>query len=300
VAELAKGYFVEDARTVAGVVIAGVAQLKEELADSKLFDPRIKVMAVYDVAYGMEPGLKQAIEQSAQVLNNASLLQEQRVLGTLFEAIARDSPLYALTADDCLYALENGGLDTLLLWERLPLHRYVLRNTVNGQQRVVVSVEQPRQSGFDELVASERLVDWLCENVASRARIALVSDQSALGAQFCKGLGGIAGLLRYAMSFPRDDDNDDDDDDDNNNGTSDEECLSEHELSNERSHEASKHTQREAAEERDQAECCALQVEIEALRVATNTLQQQHQQQQQQQQQQQPATETGSTTASST
>lgn len=62
VAELAVQHFITaDKVNVAGLVLAGSAELKTDLSGSDLFDPRLlaKVVKVVDVSYGGENGFNQ-------------------------------------------------------------------------------------------------------------------------------------------------------------------------------------------------------------------------------------------------
>ena len=46
------------------------------------------------------------------------------------------------------------------------------------------------------------LLEWLAEKYHTfGATLELVTDRSQEGAQFCKGFGGIGGLLRYKVDF---------------------------------------------------------------------------------------------------
>ena len=69
VAELAVQHFITaDKVNVAGLVLAGSAELKTDLSGSDLFDPRLlaKVVKVVDVSYGGENGFNQ-VSRSARV-----------------------------------------------------------------------------------------------------------------------------------------------------------------------------------------------------------------------------------------
>jgi peptide chain release factor subunit 1 len=62
VAELAVQHFITNDRVnVAGLVLAGSAELKTDLSGSDLFDPRLlaKVIKIVDVSYGGENGFNQ-------------------------------------------------------------------------------------------------------------------------------------------------------------------------------------------------------------------------------------------------
>jgi peptide chain release factor subunit 1 len=71
VAELAISNFITNDRpNVKGIVMAGSADFKTVIAQSDFFDKRLTevVIATYDVSYGGENGLSQAITQSADAL----------------------------------------------------------------------------------------------------------------------------------------------------------------------------------------------------------------------------------------
>lgn len=77
VAELATQHFIYDNMpNVKGLVIAGSANLKNDLQNSDLFDKRLSniVLTSLDVNYGFENGLNQAITLSADALGSVKFL----------------------------------------------------------------------------------------------------------------------------------------------------------------------------------------------------------------------------------
>jgi peptide chain release factor subunit 1 len=92
VAELAVQYFISSDRVnVTGLVVAGSADFKTELAQSDMFDPRLaaKIIKVADISYGGENGFNQAIEQSAEVLQNVKFVQEKKLIAKYFDEISQ-------------------------------------------------------------------------------------------------------------------------------------------------------------------------------------------------------------------
>jgi peptide chain release factor subunit 1 len=78
-AELATQFFINPATSqpnVAGLILAGSADFKTELSQSDMFDQRLqaKILNVVDVSYGGENGFKQAIELSAEILANTTIM----------------------------------------------------------------------------------------------------------------------------------------------------------------------------------------------------------------------------------
>lgn len=207
VAELATDFFItHDKPNVAGLVLAGSADFKNELAQSDLFDPRLssKVIRVVDVSYGGENGFNQAIALASESLSNVKFVQEKQLIQTYFDEISQDSGKFCYGLNDTLAALEMGAVNRLIVWENLDMMRYVIRrpeqemNQVihvdHGQKQHVLSTEA-------ELVDSMPLLDWFTETYKDYgATLDFITNRSQEGSQFVKGFGGIGGLLRYKVT----------------------------------------------------------------------------------------------------
>jgi len=98
----------------------------------------------------------------------------------------------------------------LIIWENLTINRYVLRNGTTGEEKIVHMNEKQEQvsenfhSNGVELDVKEKqpLLEWLSQNYKNfGATLHFVTDKSQEGSQFCKGFGGIGGLLRYEVDF---------------------------------------------------------------------------------------------------
>jgi peptide chain release factor subunit 1 len=87
VAELAVQNFITDNRpNVKGIVMAGSADFKTVISESDMFDKRLQevLVATYDVSYGQENGLNQAITQSADALSNVRFVEEKKMITHFF------------------------------------------------------------------------------------------------------------------------------------------------------------------------------------------------------------------------
>ena len=103
--ELCVQFFIEnDHINVAGIVLAGSAELKDELYISDMLDPRIKnaVIKVVDVSYGGDNGFNQAIELSADTLANVKFVQEKKLISSYFDELARDTGKFCYGVNDTL------------------------------------------------------------------------------------------------------------------------------------------------------------------------------------------------------
>ena len=214
-AELATQYFITDNRpNVKGLVLSGSAEFKNDLQNSDLFDPRLAkvVIKVVDVSYGMDPGFNQAIELSTEALSNVKLVQEKKLLQKYMDEISQDTGKYCFMVDDTLRALEMSSVETLIVWENLQVNRLTVRNTSTQEEDILhLSPEQEKNDSFFhdkatgvqlEVIERQTLVEWLAENYKNfGASLEFITDRSQEGSQFCKGFGGIGGLLRWKVDF---------------------------------------------------------------------------------------------------
>jgi len=226
-AELATQFYINPATSqpnVSGLILAGSAEFKTELSQSDMFDPRLqaKVLNIVDVAYGGDNGFNQAIELSAEILANVKFIQEKRLIGKYFEEISQDTGKYVFGIDDTLKALECGAVETLIVWENLDVNRYVLKNVVTGEVLIkhLNKEQEDDQSNFRdaetnaELEVQEKpsLLEWFAnEYKRFGCTLEFVTNKSQEGSQFCRGFGGIGGILRYTLDMRTFDELSDDD-----------------------------------------------------------------------------------------
>jgi peptide chain release factor subunit 1 len=119
--------------------------------------------------------------------------------------------------DDTLKGLELGAVETLIVWEGLETMRYVVRDNSTGEEKVVhVGKEQyangatgdnthlrDAKTGRElEVVDKISLVEWFADNYTKfGTQLEFVTNRSQEGNQFCKGFGGVGGLLRWKVDF---------------------------------------------------------------------------------------------------
>jgi peptide chain release factor subunit 1 len=179
-----------------------------------MFDPRLAkaVIKTVDVSYGMDPGFNQAIELATECLQNVKLVQEKRLLQKYFDEISQDTGKYCFMVQDTLQALEMSSVETLIVWENLTINRIVVRNTTTNEEKVLhLSPDQEKNDTHFhdsttgvllEVIDRVTLVEWLANNYKTfGANLEFVTDRSQEGSQFCKGFGGIGGLLRWKVDF---------------------------------------------------------------------------------------------------
>merc|ERR1719481_561596 len=90
--------------------------------------------------------------------------------------------------------------------------RYILKNHQSDEEKILYlrpDNEKDRthftdsETGVElEMVDSMALLEWFANNYKSfGTTLEIITDRSQEGAQFCRGFGGIGGLLRYQVDF---------------------------------------------------------------------------------------------------
>lgn len=190
VAELSNQYYITDNLcNQKGIIIAGFADLKNELNNSSVLDQRIKskVLQTLDTSYGGTSGFNQAIQLSTEVLGTVRFVKERKLIMQFFTEIDLDSGKICYTIPDTLKALEIGAVETLLIWEQAP---DIIKVDTNGN---IVEENYVEEISF---------VEWIANNYTKYGTtLEFITDSSQEGTQYVKGFTGIGGLLRWKVDF---------------------------------------------------------------------------------------------------
>lgn len=146
-----QNFITADKVNVAGLILAGSADFKNDLNASDMFDNRlaVKVIKVVDVSYGGENGFNQAIELSAETLGNVKFIQEKKLIGKYFEEISQDTGKVCYGIDDTLKALELGAVETLIIFENLEITRWILKDSEGAE--VILHTTKQQETGGREV-----------------------------------------------------------------------------------------------------------------------------------------------------
>lgn len=172
VSEMMTNYFITNsASNVEGVILAGHADLKNELLP--FVDTRLTIIKMVDTNYGGKNGLNQAIELSAEVLKDVKFTKEKKILQEFLYEINMDTGKYCYGLKGTIGCLENGSVEILLVWE-----------------------------GSTEEYEGMPFVHWIAEHYKEfGCKLFFVSDVTSEGTQFVEGFGGIGGILRYKVAL---------------------------------------------------------------------------------------------------
>ncbi|HDR53533.1 MAG TPA: peptide chain release factor 1 [archaeon] len=145
-----------------GILVGGPGPTKEELIEVFSDPVRRKVLAVQDVGYSGQQGLRELVEKSGEVLRETEMERERQLVEVLFKGIATGGRVgYGI--DEVRQKLKEGAVETLLLSEGL-------------SSELIQELEELAQ--------------------ASNAVVKYVSTESQAGQEF-QAIGGAGALLRH-------------------------------------------------------------------------------------------------------
>jgi len=148
-----------------GIIIGGPGPTKETFLNTDHLHNELKkkILGVKDVAYTDESGLHDLINRSNDLFSEAEIFKEKKLMGELFERLAKNSDKVTYGATEVKKALEMGAVDKLLLSEEF-----------NGAD------------DFEELA------------LQFGSQFFIISTETKEGVQL-KDLGGVAAILRYSI-----------------------------------------------------------------------------------------------------
>lgn len=120
VAELIKKEFFE-MKNLQGILLGGPGPTKEEfLKEGNLVTAlQDKIIAMKDIGYADEHGLKLLVESSADVLAGQEIIYEKKILERFFDMLGKQKDKTAYKEKEVEKALNYGAVDTLLLSKKL-------------------------------------------------------------------------------------------------------------------------------------------------------------------------------------
>ena len=164
VAEKMNAIFLD--KNVKKIVIAGPAFCKNELADDKHLDYRVKqrIIGVVSIEHGDEAGIREALHRSEGLLDGIEYNRQRKIVQSFMEGIAREKGISSYGINEVRDDLRAGKVSVLLLSERL-----------DGTAR----------RELEDLAAS------------SGSIIENISDVTEDGAMLLAGFGGIGAIVRW-------------------------------------------------------------------------------------------------------
>ena len=164
VSENAKQFFLD--QKIKGILVGGPGMTKEEfLKEGDIPTPiKEKIIAIKDIGYADEHGLKLLVEECQDILANVEVMEEKKKLREFFDALVKDKAIIGL--EKVKKALAYGAADKIFISETI----------------------------------DEKIIDEIEKENISKAEINIVSKDTEEGLQF-SNLGGIGAILRFKIEF---------------------------------------------------------------------------------------------------
>lgn len=192
-----------------GLIIGGPGLTKNEFVEIGDLDHRLKqlVMGTVDTCYTDESGIKEALDKSGEILKDASIIKERKLLEKFIELVSKNAEAtYGLK--EVLDSINMGKADIVLLSEGLEwsVIKYQCQKCNQFTPKIIKdNLKKPDgiipcqycESDSEEFETVD-LYDYLSEiSDLMGTKVTLISVESPEGAQFLNVFGGIAALLRY-------------------------------------------------------------------------------------------------------
>jgi peptide chain release factor subunit 1 len=204
-AEIATSYFreMEDLR---GIVIGGPGPIKDMFFNGEYLptDIKSKVIGVVDTSYTGVPGLEEMIIRGEDVLAEASITRERKIMERFFGELSKDGGLAVYGINETVKALETGAVETLLVSDRFSwvYGTFECPSCKKKHEKMVKEdkireVECTECKSVMELTDKEDAIDKLdalAEQMGTKMEI--ISADNREGEQLFE-MGGLAGILRY-------------------------------------------------------------------------------------------------------
>lgn len=168
VAEHAANLFLPKIKDITGIVVGGPAATKNEFLEGDYlhYELKNKIIAVKDITYTDESGIRELINAAGEDLKDVEIAQHRKYLQRFMHHLVKDPGMVAYGLAEVSKVLDLGAVDILLLSENL------------------------EESKMDELISK-------AEAVGAKAEI--INDDFEEGNQLWVAFGGVAALLRYRV-----------------------------------------------------------------------------------------------------
>ncbi|MBS3167790.1 peptide chain release factor aRF-1 [Candidatus Woesearchaeota archaeon] len=154
VSDVANIEFAAIGKDLKGILIGGPGPTKETFFNSNHLhaELRKKVLAIKDISYTDEEGLNELVERSQDVLSEAEVVKEKKIVNEFFTLISKNSDKAVYGPADVLKSLEYGAVDKLLLSESFSkLEEYEEKANETGTNVFIISLDTKEGSQLKEL-----------------------------------------------------------------------------------------------------------------------------------------------------
>jgi peptide chain release factor subunit 1 len=169
IGEHANNIFLPHIQDLSGLIIGGPAATKEEFVDGDYLNHEIKkkIVAVKDITYTDESGIRELVNESQDVLRDVEAAKHRGMIQEFMHSLVKNPEMVVYGWDEVVKALGLGAVEVLLLSENLD------------------------EGKIDQMVDKAE---------ATGTQVEIVSDEFEEGNQLWIAFGGVAGILRFRIN----------------------------------------------------------------------------------------------------
>ncbi|MFX0068356.1 MAG: peptide chain release factor aRF-1 [Candidatus Hodarchaeota archaeon] len=196
-----------------GLIIGGPGPTKEKFADGGYLDYRLrdKIIAVLDVGYTDEMGVKELLGRASTILKSVRYMEEKAIIQEFLGHLARDTGLVTYGEKEVRSYIEQGIVGVLLLSEGLNLVRATVEcpqcdhklqktlkeNELEKLEKEITEEICPKCSSPQLDIKVVNIIEELGELAEQTGtKVELISTETEEGVELLN-LGGIAAMLRF-------------------------------------------------------------------------------------------------------
>lgn len=189
---------------VKGAIIGGPGPAKEYFMKANTYNYQIKIMGVVDTGYTDEYGIREVLAKSGGLLAQQEAIKERILIERFIKEVATGG-LATYGMKETIDAVESKQAEMLLISEDLPFRfaEYRCNKCGTSEKKAEKGDTAPERNcekcgskldiDIDEPLADE-IIDRAKRN---NIKVEVISADTAEGAQFLTGFGGIGAFLRY-------------------------------------------------------------------------------------------------------
>ena len=187
-----------------GIILGGSGPVKDMFLNGDFLqqDSKNKVIGVVDTSYSGEPGLTEAVQRAEDILSQASIIREKKLLERFFEELRKDSGISVYGFKEVENALNLGAVQTLIVSEEFELvEAHVSCKCGHSDKKIVrrsrINLKCPNCGAEMQAEEKDVLHKIIEKAEQTQTEVEMISGEG-LGEQF-KEIGGIGGNPRYKI-----------------------------------------------------------------------------------------------------
>ena len=211
--ERACNYWLPMVNDLKGIIIGGPGATKDFVVKNDYFHHEIKKLIAepfFDVGYSNESGLRELVQRAGSTMDQIELDVERTIVDRFLREVMQANPKATYGEVMIRSALDQGAVETLLISEAVTKRRvqWICKGCKNNW-KTSHDKSSPRpncpecgsDNAFEDEENSMELIDELTVLAGhTSAKVRIISLDTEEGSTLNTAFGGIAALLRYAIS----------------------------------------------------------------------------------------------------